>query len=91
MASGDAWVAGHAVACEHRRLAQGILWGMRSIIDFYRFNPARFAIVLVVAVVLAALVLGLGSGSALQVIALGLVGGLVAGLVIAGLRGRREG
>jgi hypothetical protein len=61
---------------------------VRSIIDFYRSNPVLFATVLVVALVMAVLVLGLGSGSALQVIALGLVGGLVAGLVIAGVRGR---
>jgi len=40
----------------------------------------------VVAILLAMLVLGLGSGSPVQVIALGAVGGLVAGLVIAGSR-----
>ncbi len=60
--------------------------GMRSIIDFYRSNPVLFALVLVVAVLLAMLVLGLGSGSPVQVIALGAVGGLVAGLVIAASR-----
>lgn len=60
--------------------------GVRSIIDFYRSNPVVFAVVVVVAVVLAVVVLGLGSGSALQVIALGAVGGLVAGLVIAAWR-----
>lgn len=60
--------------------------GMRSIIDFYRSNPVLFALVLVVAILLAMLVLGLGSGSPVQVIALGAVGGLVAGLVIAGSR-----
>jgi len=57
--------------------------GVRSIIDFYRANPALFALVLAVAVLMAALVLGLGSGSGLQVVGLGLMGGLVAGLVIA--------
>ncbi|MCP9489998.1 MAG: hypothetical protein MSC31_08990 [Solirubrobacteraceae bacterium MAG38_C4-C5] len=61
---------------------------MRSIIDFYRANPVLFALVLVVAVLMAALVLGLGSGSALQVIALGAVGGLVVGMVIAVSRRR---
>lgn len=56
---------------------------MRSIIDFYRSNPVVLVVVVVVATVLAVLVVGLGSGSTLQVLALGAVGGLVAGLVIA--------
>ncbi len=60
--------------------------GVRSIIDFYRANPVVFAVALVLAVLMAALALGLGSGSALQVIALGAIGGLVAGLVIGGSR-----
>lgn len=59
---------------------------MRSIIDFYRSNPVVFAVVVVVATLLAVLVVGLGSGSPLQVIALGAVGGLVAGLIIAASR-----
>ena len=63
---------------------------MRSIIDFYRSNPVVFGVVVVAAVLLAVVVLGLGSGSALQVIALGVVGGLVAGLVIAAVSRERR-
>jgi hypothetical protein len=61
---------------------------MRSIIDFYRSNPVLFALMLVMAVLLAMLVLGVGSGSPVAVIALGAGGGLVAGLVIAASRRR---
>jgi hypothetical protein len=60
--------------------------GVRSIIDFYRSNPVVLGVVVVVAILLAVVVLGLGSGSPLQVIALGAVGGLMAGLVIAATR-----
>jgi len=58
--------------------------------DFYRENPVAAGVVVVVAVVLAALVLGLGDVRPLSLVVMGVIGGLICGAVIGFVGSRRR-